>query len=95
MDYIQTLSVLVRGSLQEKLQWIFKFYDVDDNGKLTKQTLENILRSLYDLLGANNCVYPPVYEDTIEKHLDIIFKKIDPRNLGSINAEDFIKFCLH
>lgn len=36
-DYIQTLSILVRGSVKEKLQWIFRFYDVDDNGKLTKE----------------------------------------------------------
>ena len=39
-DYIQTLSILVRGSVREKLQWIFRFYDVDDNGKLTKQVWE-------------------------------------------------------
>lgn len=23
--------------MKEKLQWIFRFYDIDDDGKLTKQ----------------------------------------------------------
>ena len=36
-DYIQTLSILVRGSTKEKLHWIFRFYDISDDGKLTKQ----------------------------------------------------------
>jgi Ca2+-binding EF-hand superfamily protein len=40
-DYIQTLSILVRGSIKEKLQWIFHFYDISDDGKLTKQVEKN------------------------------------------------------
>ena len=36
-DYIQALSVLARGSIKEKLRWLFSFYDISDDGKLTKQ----------------------------------------------------------
>ncbi len=43
-DYIQTLSILVRGSIKEKLQWIFRFYDIYDDGKLTKQVNDISIR---------------------------------------------------
>ena len=36
-DYVEALSILVRGSIKEKLHWIFRFYDVDEDGKLTRE----------------------------------------------------------
>jgi hypothetical protein len=82
---------LVRGSIKEKLQWIFRLYDISDDGKLTKQvcyinvisidfdilifqTFETLLRSLYDLLGPNNCIHQPVSDDTVEKHSALLFE---------------------
>ncbi|CAF4113061.1 unnamed protein product [Rotaria magnacalcarata] len=85
---------MVRGSIKEKLNWIFRFYDVYDEGKLTKQAFETILRSLYELLGSNTCVHQPVTDETIQKHLTILFDKLDFQQSGSINIDDFIKYCL-
>ncbi|CAF1152190.1 unnamed protein product [Rotaria sp. Silwood1] len=94
-DYIQTLSILVRGSMREKLQWIFRFYDISDDGKITKQTIETILRSIYDLLGPNHYLHQPLTDATIEKHSTFIFEKLDFHHVGSINFDDFEKYCLH
>ncbi|CAM4786943.1 unnamed protein product [Rotaria magnacalcarata] len=93
-DYIQALSILVRGDIKEKLQWVFRFYDISDNGKLTKQTIETILRSIYDLLGPNSCIHQPLTDATIEKHSACIFEKLDFHNAGSINFDDFENYCL-
>ncbi|CAF1015054.1 unnamed protein product [Adineta ricciae] len=93
-DYVQTLSVLIRGTIKEKLQWIFRFYDISDDGKLTKQTFETILRSLYNLLGPNSYIHQPVTEDTLAKHSAMLFEKLDFQHAGTINFEDFEKYCL-
>jgi hypothetical protein len=34
-DYILTLSVLCRGTIDEKLRWIFRLYDINGEGQLT------------------------------------------------------------
>ncbi|CAF1205753.1 unnamed protein product [Rotaria sp. Silwood1] len=94
-DYIQTLSILVRGSIKEKLHWIFRFYDIYDDGQLTKQTFETVVRSLYDLLGSNIYIHQPVTEETIQKHSSVLFEKLDLHHSGSISLDDFIKYCLH
>lgn len=103
--------MLVRGTLKEKLQWIFRFFDIDEDGKLTKQvdqissidfhlhvyfdkTLETILRSLYDLLGPNMYLHEPVMEGTIEKHSALVFEQLDPCHHGSVNLDEFEKYCL-
>jgi Ca2+-binding EF-hand superfamily protein len=36
-DYILTLSVLCRGTIDEKLRWIFRFYDINGEGRLTRE----------------------------------------------------------
>ncbi|CAF1045140.1 unnamed protein product [Adineta ricciae] len=94
-DYIQTLSILVRGSTKEKLQWIFRFYDISDDGKLTKQTFTTILRSIYDLLGSSMFVHQPITDENIEKHSALIFDKLDSHHSGTINLDDFENYCLH
>ncbi len=54
-----------------------------------------ILRSLYDLLGQNIYIHQPINDDTVEKHTTILFDKLDLLHVGSINIDDFEKYCLH
>jgi hypothetical protein len=58
------------------------------------KTFETILRSLYDLLGPNIFLHQPVTDETVEKHSAILFEKLDLRHSGSINLDDFEKYCL-
>jgi len=58
------------------------------------KTLETILRSLYDLLGPNIYIHQPVTDETVEQHSAFLFEKLDLRHVGSINLDDFEKYCL-
>jgi hypothetical protein len=58
------------------------------------KTFETILRSLYDLLGPNIFLHQPVTDETVEKHSSILFEKLDLGHSGSINLDDFEKYCL-
>jgi len=31
-DFVTGLSVLARGTVQEKLEWVFRLYDLDGDG---------------------------------------------------------------
>ncbi len=35
MEFIITLSAIMRGSIDEKIQWLFNFYDINKDGKIT------------------------------------------------------------
>ncbi|CAF1424711.1 unnamed protein product, partial [Didymodactylos carnosus] len=90
-DYILTLSVLCRGTVDDKLRWIFRFYDITGDGQLSRESFADIIRSLYDLIGPT--VQPRVQESDIQKHIDEIFEHVDPLQVEQITAEDFIEYC--
>ncbi|CAF0889355.1 unnamed protein product [Adineta steineri] len=90
-DYILTLSILCRGTIDEKLRWIFRFYDINSEGYLTREDFRDVISSLYDLLGSS--VQPNIDERHIQQHIDDIFYGIDSMHSEQITVEDFIAYC--
>ena len=72
------LSVLARGSLQDKLRWTFSLYDINNDGIITKDELSKIVSSIYDLMGKS--VEPMIDEstskDTVERVFQVFFQII-------------------
>ena len=46
-DFIMSLSVLLLGSVDDKLEWIFNLYDLNGDRILTSDELEDILASVF------------------------------------------------
>lgn len=50
-DFVIGLSTLTRGTIDERLKWIFTLYDVNSDGVVTKDELHKIVSSVHDLMG--------------------------------------------
>ena len=66
------LSILSRGTMDEKLRWIFTLYDINRDGKVTKDELLMIISSIYELMG--KCTEPIIDESTAKQHVEVVFK---------------------
>lgn len=53
------------------MRWVFDLYDVDRDGLLTREDIETVISSIYDMMGPNTD--PPVDDDTIKDHVDVVF----------------------
>ncbi|KAG9509793.1 Calsenilin [Fragariocoptes setiger] len=53
-DFVIGLSVLTRGTIEDKLRWIFTLYDINGDGVITKDELFKVVSSIYDLLGKSS-----------------------------------------
>jgi Ca2+-binding EF-hand superfamily protein len=45
------LSILSRGTMHEKLEWIFCLYDINRDELITLDEVTEIVQSVHDMLG--------------------------------------------
>lgn len=65
------LSKVSRGSVQEKLHWIFGLYDINKDGVITKKEMQDVVHSIYSMLGRHTD--PQVDDQSAKDHVDRIF----------------------
>ena len=87
-EFITTLSTTSRGSLNDKLEWAFKLYDIDRDGYITREEMLLIVESIYEMVG--KMVDLPDDESTPEKRVDKIFRKMDKNNDDVLTLEEFM-----
>ncbi|CAG9766905.1 unnamed protein product [Ceutorhynchus assimilis] len=90
-DFVQNLSILSRGSLEEKLRWAFSLYDINGDGYITREEMTDIVSSVYDLMG--KLAEPCIDDDTVKEKVDRIFQKMDKNQDGVVTLDEFLECC--
>lgn len=91
-EFVIGLSLLSRGSLQEKLRWAFSLYDINSDGFITRDEMLDIVSSIYKLLG--KYTDPVVDKHTTKDHVDRVFEKLDQNKDGVVTLDEFMETCL-
>jgi len=93
-DFAIGLSILLKGSQEDKLKWIFHLYDVNKDGILTKTEMRDVTASIYDLMGnpTGERQKSEAAEQVITTRADIAFQKMDMDQDGVITMEDFLAY---
>ena len=80
-EFVSCLSILNRGSMREKVSWVFRLYDVDGDGVVNITEMKQILKSAH------------AEEEDIQK-IDELFRKMDVDKDGMVTREEFIGHSL-
>ena len=77
---------------KKKLQWIFKLYDIDSNGRIDEQEFRKIVLSIFKILDKNNnsSGYTGKFR---EQHIKDLFTKIDTDKSKFITLDEFVDAC--
>ncbi|XP_059084351.1 Kv channel-interacting protein 1-like isoform X1 [Tigriopus californicus] len=90
-DFVVGLSILIRGTLEEKLRWTFSLYDQDRDGVISREEMEDVVGSVFDLMGRTG---DPISEEAIiTERVDQIFQKMDLNGDGVVSIEEFLESC--
>ncbi|XP_073343195.1 A-type potassium channel modulatory protein KCNIP1 isoform X3 [Pagrus major] len=90
-DFVTALSILLRGTVTEKLQWTFNLYDINRDGYINKEEMTDIVRAIYDMMG--KYTYPVLKNDAPKQHVDAFFQKMDKNRDGVVTLDEFILSC--
>ena len=77
--------------LSVNLLLTWQLYDIDGDGKLTLNEIQEIARAIYNLLGYY--VTPPYDKVTSDQHAARIFTKLDRSRKGFLLKDEFVDIC--
>ncbi|XP_028258222.1 Kv channel-interacting protein 2-like [Parambassis ranga] len=90
-DFVVSLSIILRGSITDKLNWAFNLYDLNKDGCITREEMTDIMHSIYEMMG--KYTYPSVKDNAPKEHVDSFFQKMDKNNDGVVTIEEFLETC--
>ncbi|XP_073700128.1 A-type potassium channel modulatory protein KCNIP2-like isoform X4 [Garra rufa] len=90
-DFVVGLSIILRGTVTDRLCWAFSLYDLNKDGCITKEEMNDIMKSIYDMMG--NYTYPSMKDSAPREHVETFFQKMDRNNDGVVTMEEFLESC--
>ncbi|XP_061578690.1 Kv channel-interacting protein 2-like [Cololabis saira] len=90
-DFVVSLSIILRGSITDKLSWAFNLYDLNKDGCITREEMTDIMHSIYDMMG--KYTHPSMKDTAPKEHVDSFFQKMDKNNDGVVTIDEFLDMC--
>jgi len=87
-EFIRGMSIMTRGTPEEKLEFAFRLYDLDNDGFITKVEMVKIVTALYRMLGDLVSLQGEEYDSPV-KLVDKIFKEMDANKDGMISLQEY------
>ncbi|CEF71057.1 EF-hand domain and EF-hand domain pair-containing protein [Strongyloides ratti] len=82
-DFVKGLSMISRGSPEEKLSWIFDLYDIRKKNCISPSDMLTVVHSIYELLGTS--YFPPISKTSVIDQVIDAFNKEIIKQLQKIN----------
>jgi len=90
-QFLFTLSAQLKGSFDEKLEWLFNLYDTDHNGYISREDLLRMITAIHDLkIG----VLPSEDQLSPEDITDYIMKQANSSHPERIYSDEFIQAAM-
>jgi len=86
-DFMDFLSIISKGSEQEKILWSFQFFDVNQDGKITREEMIKVSESVYELMGAD------LSQKGKLAYVENVFSNMDRNRDGSVSVQEFTAYC--
>jgi len=83
------LTVISKGTPDENLEQIFRIFDVNNDGTISKKELHRLVKDLYSLIGKEDNP-----DEVTDKTLaNCAFKEMDVDGDSKISKDEFVRAC--
>jgi len=88
-DFMEFLSIICKGSEEDKLLWTFEFYDTNRDGVISKEELLKVTDSIHELMGGTN----PANSCESRARAEQVFANMDADHDGFVSLQEFMDYC--
>ena len=85
--FIAALTVTSRGTVQEKSEWAFRLYDLNDDGMISEEEITTVVTAIYKVLEGQ--VQLPEDEMTPSMRVAKIFRAMNQDGDGLLSRDEF------
>jgi Ca2+-binding EF-hand superfamily protein len=85
---MEFLSVISKGTTQDKLSWAFTFYDLDNDGTISMEEMLRVTDAVHELMGDGASG-----SQEAKDHVSRIFNKMNTNCDGKISLDEFVAYC--
>jgi len=95
-DFAVGVSILLKGTLEDRLRWTFQVYDVNKDGVLSRAEVREVTAAIHDLMGHPNGERQKseANDQMIDRRAERAFQRMDIDQDGVITLEEFLTSCL-
>lgn len=90
-SFLSVLSVLSRGSVSDKITWMFNLYDVERRGKIGRASMRAIFAAVDQMLGVANSSSSSA--EPVAARADRVFRDMDANADGLVSFDEFVAWC--
>ena len=88
---MEFLSVISKGTPQDKLMWAFTFYDLDKDGVISKDEMLKVTDAIHELMGEGGLSGSG--SDAVKDHVNKVFQMMDTNSDGKVTIDEFVYYC--
>ena len=87
-ELLSALSLSKRGTIKEKMEWLFEIYDVDGNGRITLEELCDVVKSMQHHGEKYNPSCGTKYSTPV---MTAVFTSVDSDSDGYLTMDEFVE----
>ncbi|XP_024885493.1 neurocalcin-delta B-like [Temnothorax curvispinosus] len=87
-DLLGAMTLIINGNVDQKLSWIFGFYDLNGDGCITRHEMLVIVSAIYEMVQNTRTI-----QSVVNKQVDRFFEKMDTNRDGLISRDEFMSGC--
>ena len=89
-EFIVALDIMGAGTVNEKFRYAFRMYDINGDGAIDQGEMNQVLKTLYDLMGK----YRFESNGALEERTKAFFAEVDKDGDGYLTVDEFLRGCL-
>jgi len=84
-EWVRGLSIFIRGSFQQRLEFVWTVYDANEDGILSREEMYNLMQECLVKTKADDNDTEEAVKDLVE----MLHRKLDINHDGKVDKEDF------